>query len=473
MSLCYKSRGLLFKCVFVLMAVYLCFFVPWPEHNANKQGTRSTQIHQAAHGLGARINGSQGFQLGWSGRTCGPGARLIHKSLLSRCRTFANKRGSVSLAFCDKILRPGPPPCGFFVGGKFKQPLRLLGLSELKQLRGDGRFEACASRRMYDGVQSNSTLHAVDVGDGSSFAFEVRPAFCPSYRYFSPLEALSILHHASIGRNGHGIIVTGDSMLRQLLLRLMFFLRGEEVFAEHEFHCDALYVVYEDRDELILSFTCAYAALIETYFPGYQGHMKNKTSCAHFLQSERVVAIFLYLWDPLVNDFREDAFRIRSPPVHLASFMYWWQRGEERLGGLTRYFHRLRSRMVSDKKAFGIPATKYVFFTTPRTEALPSFLFPDDLRLERNAFAWKNLQSMEEELDTGGFGTAMMSLVDFAALADLRRISRTDDLIHFMCTWRPKSPRKVSSMKTAHVTCQDPVNLAVVQWTLHLLWTGL
>ncbi|EKF32731.1 hypothetical protein MOQ_003415 [Trypanosoma cruzi marinkellei] len=219
----YKSRGLLFKCVFVLMEVYLCSFVLWPEHNAKKQGTRLTQVHQAIHGLGAQFNASMGFQLGWSGRKCGPGARLMHKALLSRCRTSTDKRGSVSPAFCDRILRPGPPPCGFFVGGKFKEPLRILGLFNLKKLRGDGRFEACASHRMYDGVQSNLTLHAVDVGDGSSFTFEVRPALCPSYRYLSPLEALSILHHASIGRNGRGIIITGDSMLRQLLLRLMFF----------------------------------------------------------------------------------------------------------------------------------------------------------------------------------------------------------------------------------------------------------
>ncbi|ESL12100.1 hypothetical protein TRSC58_00138 [Trypanosoma rangeli SC58] len=416
-------------------------------------------------------NASQFNSAGWRGARCGPGAVLQHSKLRYDCRMPDRAEKPVSPPFCELILRPGPPPCGFFVGGSFKTPLRPLRLSELRQMRGDGRA-ACASRRTYDGVQHNSTPRAAETG-GQGLAFELRPASCPSYRYFSPLEALSILHHASIGYNGYGIVVSGDSMMRQILLRLMFFLRGEELFAEHYFHYDALYIVYEDHDELALSFNCTHRALLAKYFPGYQVGSNGGASCDGVQPRERVLAILLFLWDPVVGKFREDAFLMQGPPLHLASFMYWWKQGSDSTQDLTRYFRRVKSRRFGNATKTNDTRINYIYFTTPRLELVGSHIIPNEVRLKRNALAWNALQLMQEEWKKVGAGKPPVSLVDFATLADVRRLRRTGDLVHFMCTWNPNSPGEISRMMITHASCGDPMNLAVVQWTLHLLWTGL
>ncbi|RNF05096.1 hypothetical protein TraAM80_04743 [Trypanosoma rangeli] len=416
-------------------------------------------------------NVSQANVLGWSGTRCGPGAVLSRSSLRFDCRMPNRAEKPISPPFCDLILRAGPPPCGFYVGGSFKKPLRLLSLSELRQRRADGRA-ACASRWTYDGVQHNSMPRAAETGD-QGLGFEVRPASCPSYRYFSSLEALSILHYASIGYNGYGIVVSGDSMMRQILLRLMFFLRGEELFAEHYFHFDALYIVYEDHDELALSFNCTHRALLAKYFPGYKVGSNMGASCDGVQPRERVLAILLFLWDPVVGEFREDPLLMQGPPLHLASYMYWWKERSDSVQDLTQYFRRVKSRRFDNATKVNRTRINYIYFTTPRLELVGPHVVPNDVRLKRNTLAWNALKSMQEEWDKVGAGKPPISLVDFAALADVRRLRRTGDLMHFMCTWNPSSPGEISRIIITHASCRDPMNLAVVQWTLHLLWTGL
>ncbi|KAH9578764.1 hypothetical protein LSM04_004275 [Trypanosoma melophagium] len=352
----------------------------------------------------------------------------------------------VSPVYCKMILRPGPPLCGFYVGGVFRKPLRLLSLDALKrQLHGGP--EACFSRATYNGRQSNATLVASEVGGASDAEFEVRPAACPSYRYFSPRAALSILHHASIGRNGRGILVTGDSMMRQFLLRLMFFLRGEEVFAEQYFHHDAMYVVYEDRDELILDVACQHKSLLDTYFPGYMAPSLENSTC-------RQAA-------PLGG--RVD------PPVHLASFMYWWKRGVSQPNDIDRYLSRVRDRaggVVSGPTV----VSDYVYYTVPWTSNTVGHVLPEGARVFRNARAYKLIEEMDSNTSAGVAARRRVSLVDFAAIADVRHMERTMDQLHFMCIWLPEYPLRVAKQKKNGIGCRDPVNLALLQWTLHLLW---
>ncbi|ORC87339.1 uncharacterized protein TM35_000221380, partial [Trypanosoma theileri] len=325
----YRRRlGLLILAAVLCLSVFhVVFYQIWlygsDGHNViDKRFVERTPLSHPDEG-----NGSSESHLGWSATMCDPSSLLTHRKLRQYCRDPSRVSMPVSPVYCEMILRRGPPPCGFYVGGVFRKPLKLLSLDALKeQLRGEP--EACFSPATYNGQQSNATLVASDIGDASDAVFEVRPAACPSYRYFSPRVALSILHHASIGRNGRGILITGDSMMRQVMMRLMFFLRGEEVFSEHYFHHDGLYVVFEDRDELIIELKCQHNSLLDTYFPGYRTPSTENSTCPHAAQlGGRVVAIFLFLWDPTPLTFREDVFRMKIPPVHLASFMYWWKRG--------------------------------------------------------------------------------------------------------------------------------------------------
>ncbi|KEG10955.1 hypothetical protein DQ04_03111000 [Trypanosoma grayi] len=421
-----------------------------------------------APSLVSKMNVPLESQLGWKATSCSPGAWLRHKKLLRYCRDPAAVSMPVYPAYCEAILRPGPPPCGFFIGGMFREPLRVLPVAALSRLLRGGDA-ACASRATYDGSQGNSTLLAVDTGDVLVPAFEVRPSACASYRYFSPREALSILHHASISRNGRGIVVSGDSMMRHLLLRLVFFLRGEEVFSEHYFHSDAVYVVYEERDEILIPPRCTHRALLETYFPGYNVTSPDGAPCGLSAPlTERVVAAFLFVWDVTPRRFREDVFLIENPPVHLAAFMYWWKRGVDHADDIRQYFTRLRRR-VSATKMHRAVTTDYVFYTTPWTDSLAGHVLPEDARVVRNTHARSSIREMQRELGEDGKMGPRFSLVDFAAIADVRHVNRTMDLLHFMCNWIPEFPREVQKQKYNGVGCRDPTNLAVVQWTLHLL----
>jgi len=49
------------------------------------------------------------------------------------------------------------------------------------------------------------------------------------------------------------IAMYGDSTVRQIFLRLVFFLRGYHSFAEHFFHADAIYKLNETHDDLYIN----------------------------------------------------------------------------------------------------------------------------------------------------------------------------------------------------------------------------
>ncbi|ORC87345.1 uncharacterized protein TM35_000221440, partial [Trypanosoma theileri] len=71
-------------------------------------------------------NGSSEPHLGWSATMCDPRSWLKRGKLRQYCQKYAHLNVPASPVYCERFLRPGMPPCGFYVGGVFRKPLKLL-----------------------------------------------------------------------------------------------------------------------------------------------------------------------------------------------------------------------------------------------------------------------------------------------------------------------------------------------------------
>jgi hypothetical protein len=300
--------------------------------------------------------------------------------------------------------------------------------------------------------------------------------------YFSPEELLGVLHHSSIGRNGHGILFTGDSMTRQLMLRVVSYLRREAHFSEHYFHEDGLYVMYENEDALMVLDAEGKADMydeLREYFPGYLAAAdeivlsakRNTKEKTHVLKRGRLLLAMMFQWETKPSVYRKEFLRMQQIPLHIAAFMYWWQ-NKDPVSDIDDYMKAVESKLADEAPAFQKMALhkEYIFLTTPWTDPGLFGGVEARRRIERNAKVSSWIASKQSVDSSSG---TRWGLLDYSSIAEAEHLPKTKDGIHYMCIWTPKYPLPVKMQKYNYQNCTDPMGLAVLQWLAHSLASGL
>jgi hypothetical protein len=292
----------------------------------------------------------------------------------------------------------------------------------------------------------------------------------------SPLQALAVLQHAAAGR---GVLFSGDSMMRQVFLRLISTIRGQsELLADHYFHFDAVYVVTADGHDALVAIpgnkvspqlakrtigggTVTLGDVMRTYFAGYSGN-KGLAAPAESddgnVASSSVVVAAMFTWETKPSVHRKE-FAAIAPRLHVASFMYWWQ-NKDPLSDLDRYTAAVEAHYgAADSRAKG---GMYVWLTTPWTAPKLFGGVEQPTRRARNDKAKSWVASFPAD-------EVRASVLDFEAIADAKTMPKTRDGIHYMCIWTPKLPDVVTGMKDNGQGCRDPMNAAVVSVLLALI----
>ena len=390
---------------------------------------------------------------------CMKGVTLTDPKLKKKCQD-----GKVAAHYCAFISGEatvasgeGLEKCGQFSAGTFSPEWRESGWRP-KQEEDSSCKIADLSKVLQpktDFIFDNNNIGKVTCHTGKS-------------RYFSRPEAVSLLRHLTVlstkgkvdGGRG-GILFSGDSMMRQLFLRVISYIRGEDVVSEHYFHYDGLYVLRKGSDALIpLADTATketHSTILNTFYPGYL-----KSGGRQLTQSEKddVVVCFLFQWDTKPSAFRKDFLSMPSVPVHVAAFMYWWSK-KEPLSTVDPYLKEMDRFLATPAQRH----KKYVYVTTPWTAPKTFGGVENPVRVPRNDRLASWVLGGSPPLNGG----AQKLLLDYAGVADSKTFTKTVDGIHYMCIWTPKYPEVVNNQKENGRQCSDPMNLAVIQYLFNLL----
>lgn len=447
----------------------------------------------------------------WSPTECMPTTHLMDPRLGIKCGA-----GKIARRYCDDIAAvtkwrsagsaPAlqPATCGQPSRGRFRQPLsdsdlRLPSRPDcprsalsrvLRPREGDVAFvgpDDTGADLREDAPTTPVLEHRVAGGSNNNS----KDGHCASFRYFTSLEALAVLRHAANGgsnirvdttnsdapQRGRGILFTGDSMMRQLWLRLVALLRGQRFISEHYFHHDGLYVLRRTGDAIIPLANDAdkevpsVRLVLDAFFPGYLRRPKKPLSLFDANGDDdggEVLLAMLFLWDPKPSTFRVD-FRAIKPYVHIASFMYWWSNKEpvRQIDPYVAATEELWKSLPSEEAE----KTKFVFLTTPETAPKTFGGVEAENRLPRNALVadWMLRQTTDAGTAAGGRRGPSKLLLDFSGIAAARAMTKTVDAIHYMCIWTPKLGTVTNNQKNNGRGCTEAMNLAVSQWLLHLL----
>ncbi|KAJ9448195.1 hypothetical protein DIPPA_03911 [Diplonema papillatum] len=241
-----------------------------------------------------------------------------------------------------------------------------------------------------------------------------------SLHMFSRNDILSLL-------KGKRVLFTGDSMMRQMYIRLIAFLRGETVIGEHYYHTDSYYAINDDEDVLKVM----------------EGLPKQQ-----LLKSGAPLFEMLYMWDPFPQKFKR-SFSAIKPDIHFSSFMYWWK-GKDPFSSIDGYLSAIASHAKREGSAY-----QFYFLTTPWTAPHTFGGVEDDRRVPRNEYVASRIADRRE-----AERLANLHVLDFAAFAATRIFKKTPDGIHYMCIWRPGYPKQVQKreQKIKVNGCSDPVN---------------
>ncbi|CUG93484.1 GPI-anchored surface protein, putative [Bodo saltans] len=420
---------------------------------------------------------------------------------LPYCKAILNRSQSVAQAHGDESLVS--PVCGQFGTGTFSPAIQVLSQEHWNPLKDhmkakEGCFDDLLFRTAINRSQQ-AHLRFTDLdrkpsGVAESKLLRVSSCTTPTsdgegdrgtFSYFTPTELVTILHRASIGKNGRGILFTGDSMMRQLMLRIVFFIRRERHFSEHYFHQDGLYILRERGDALTVldgAGKAATASLLHQFYPGYltEGNSNIRKDQDH--PDGDVLLALMFQWETKPSVFRSDFRRMSSIPLHIAAFMYWWQ-NKDPLTDIEQYMRAVEQHVQSEEPTFAAAKqTKdYIFVTTPWTSPKLFGGVEPQVRIARNEkiSKWVNdRRGAAEELTNSANGVAPItpttrwSLLDFSSIAEVEHMPKTKDGIHYMCIWTPKYHEVVTHQKYNYNGCRDPMGLAVVQWLAHIVVTG-
>lgn len=425
---------------------------------------------------------------------------LLHsKKLVADCRQGDQSGSQVFLPYCKRILNRSQHlaeargdeskvsrVCGQFGTGSFNPPMRLVPLDAWDPL--DDHLvakEGCLDETLFRNPINRSELARFrftdsdhkPVGVTESKLLRVGSCSHAGFTYFTPEELVTVLHRASIGRNGRGILFTGDSMVRQLMLRIVYFIRRERYFSEHYFHQDGLYILREGGDALTVLDDRGKSATensLQRFYPGYlQGGASIPEAEDDPSNLGRVLLAMMFQWETKPSNYRSDFKRVPDTPLHIAAFMYWWQ-NKDPITDLDAYMRAVEEHVGNGEAPFAASRTykDYVFVTTPWTAPKLFGGVEPATRLSRNAKVATWIAERRAASEASSSHTRW-SLLDFSAIAEVEHLPKTKDGIHYMCIWTPKYHEVVTHQKYNYNGCRDPMGLAVVQWLAHTVAFGL
>eukprot|EP00755_Sulcionema_specki_P025332 Sspe_Gene.83067::Locus_54489_Transcript_1_1_Confidence_1.000_Length_988::g.83067::m.83067 len=149
---------------------------------------------------------------------------------------------------------------------------------------------------------------------------------------YSRREALRVLR-------GKRLLFTGDSMVRQLYLRLIASFRGEETFIEHFYHQDSYYAMSDVDDTLLI-----------------MNGVPEKSPLKGEVRFE-----MLFQWDPFPRTYRKDFAALR-PDIHFTSYMYWWKPRDPETD-IDQYLAAMASH--AKERTLQNPGYRLYYLTTP------------------------------------------------------------------------------------------------------------
>eukprot|EP00759_Apiculatamorpha_spiralis_P057632 PhF_6_TR8729/c0_g1_i2/m.13721 len=380
-------------------------------HNKKTSVTSIPSTHPTAT-TGNTVNPpdeeEQGKNIHWSPAKCMKGTFIVDPRLAKVC-------SNPGLEYvCD-----GKDKCGQWASGTFSQKISTKAVGKVADDAGECDL---------------ATLDTVVTSDVVSFREDTNEIVHNSCKLRSMRSGVVDILNAV--KNRKRIVFTGDSMMRQLYLRIISLIRKEPTHAEHYFHQDSVYVLTESGDELIV-FTD-----------------KGKRSQSF----PDALLVMYFLWDPKPSVYRKEAFTEFNPDIIIAAFMYWWQ-PKDKTTDVDQYLHALQTYLTSSKSSSG-NSVQYFFVTTPWTADGTFGGVPTPIRNERNQHIIKELRS---------WNAPNVHVVDYSGIADLKKMPKTADNIHYMCIWTPKWPQNVNGMKYNSNQCKDYMNLAVATWWLNML----
>ena len=438
----------------------------------------------------------EAVQYVWEGSDCFAGSELTNRKLVKECRDSSalvvpriDPSGCEAIvAWSDMAIHRGgngnqqkqqqPPPCGYYASGRFSP-----GFILPRSIRNlPATCNADINANIFKGPIPPAALAKMNFSplDPEQQLRELTITGCEDSTFFSyltPQEMVFILRKSSIELNGQGILFSGDSIVRQMMLRIVAHIRNQRTFSEHYFHVDGMYVLWKDHDELFVLDHAGIEShydLIEKFYPGYNPkslmRRRRKTAAAAGgpggqSSAENVVLVMMFQWETQPSVFRKDIVQMPNVPLHVAAFMYWWD-NKGHLSDVDEYMLTIETK---HKEEHDFAAAAYFYVTTPWTDPGIFGGVDTDKRIARNS---KMTQWVQQKLSAAK-SQRTYGVVDFAGLAEVEHLNKTLDGIHYMCIWLPKVPELVRRQKYNYDRCRDHMNMAVVQWMAHALGHAL
>eukprot|EP01061_Rhynchopus_euleeides_P038930 TRINITY_DN66765_c0_g1_i1.p1 TRINITY_DN66765_c0_g1~~TRINITY_DN66765_c0_g1_i1.p1 ORF type:complete len:269 (+),score=68.96 TRINITY_DN66765_c0_g1_i1:35-808(+) len=226
---------------------------------------------------------------------------------------------------------------------------------------------------------------------------------------------------------GRRIVFSGDSMVRQMYLRLIELIRVDRPalepfldFAEHFYHENSYYAANRTADALIIGRDFPQAGRLPIQDP---------------------VLELLFVWDPQPNQYSKLPFTLLNTTDIIAAHMYWWTEAQG-FSSIDSYVSEVGDFM---RNATG--GVRFFYMTTPR--ALPPSAIGN--LHARNAYVkskWDELRHPQ------------VNVLDFASFTSKRSFPRTRDGMHYQCSFRRGYPKAIKLRKSKILDggCGDTVN---------------
>lgn len=332
------------------------------EPSESQNTILQTQLLHMLNRSSHKISSSADFWT-WRGTECIKGGTLQSIKLMHSCR-----KGTVDADWCNRI-RQKRTNCGQHAAGSFNHSFELVTADALERLRHSIVDSIAATKTK--GPQCNDPGTFGSVIEPSMVYFDAENVLhsrvCTSFSYLKGhgAAAASVLHyHSSVIGKYHdrrGILFSGDSMMRQLFLSLIAMIRNVRRPVDHYFHMDALYVMYADRDALIVLDNAnkkapTTAKILREWFPGYLGDADGQDG-GYSTGPDAPLLAMLYLWDTKPDTHRHEPFRMGKLSLHIAAFMYWWQKMD--ISTIDKYLSSTKQHLMQNS------LQSYVYVTTP------------------------------------------------------------------------------------------------------------
>jgi hypothetical protein len=419
----------------------------------------------------------------WTPTTCLPTTFLSSSKFVKR---YCRPSPILTELYCPLNVSDPKPLCGFYSAGKFLKPLSPLQGKSAKSKKCS--FDQISSPDWFFDENNNNIL---------------KSKVC-DFNYENPQEIYSTLTRAVNSRSLSSsskkenqnlapiILFSGDSMMRQLFLRLISLLRGqlEEPISEHYFHFDAVYILLDGKFDVFFPLHPK-AKFAEFSTPQNirrrvgkmllkYGLVSNSTrGIAEALMRPREISstngeqeeealeeegkienndnnnflIMYYQWNVNIKAPNMDFLRLK-PAIHVASWMFHWH------SFLPISLFDVYGDAVDEfQKTF--ENSLYVFISTPPGNYMKKDV-DSALRMERNEKIIQWLRKYDDGDQKKNKNNRL--LVDFDKIAKLKDLPKTADGTHYMCSWKNEFPSVVSDQKfIGENKCLEKMNAALAQ----------